>query len=163
MTKSTGVGKGAGGGRPTEYKPVYADQLRKLCLLGAIDKEIADFFNISVTTLNTWKKKYPKFLLSAERGKIIADAEVANKLYQRVVGYDYQEFSEVVSDDKRTITEHDKHMAPDIRAIQFWLKNRRGNVHSTDQGVRWKESFTHTDAEGNAFALHIHKECLPGT
>lgn len=32
------------GGRPTKYKEEYTDQAYKLCLLGATDKEMADFF-----------------------------------------------------------------------------------------------------------------------
>lgn len=31
-------------GRPTKYRPEFAEQARKLCLLGATDKELADFF-----------------------------------------------------------------------------------------------------------------------
>ncbi|MFD0965280.1 hypothetical protein ACFQ02_00145 [Seminibacterium arietis] len=38
--KSTSKGRG----RPTKYKAEYAIQVEKLCLLGAIDKDIADFF-----------------------------------------------------------------------------------------------------------------------
>jgi hypothetical protein len=31
-------------GRPTKYKEEYNEQAYKLCLLGATDKELADFF-----------------------------------------------------------------------------------------------------------------------
>ena len=31
-------------GRPTKYKPEYSAQAQKLCLLGATDAEMADFF-----------------------------------------------------------------------------------------------------------------------
>lgn len=34
-------------GRPTKYKKEYDDQAFKLCLLGATDKEIADFFEVN--------------------------------------------------------------------------------------------------------------------
>ena len=91
---------------------------------------------------------------------------IAEGLYKRAAGYDYVEKEEVVTPGPRgtkkvrSKTTH-KHLPPDIRAIQFWLKNRRGNVHSTDQGVRWKDSFAHTDGDGNAFALHIHHELQP--
>ena len=39
-------------GRPTKYKEEYAEQAYKLCLLGAKDKEMADFFQVSLSTLN---------------------------------------------------------------------------------------------------------------
>jgi hypothetical protein len=68
----------------------YDEQARKLCLLGATDAELADFFGVSEQTLNTWKKVHPKFLESMNRGKIIADAEVAEKLYHRACGYSHE-------------------------------------------------------------------------
>lgn len=47
----------------------YANQALKLCLLGATDKELADFFSVSEQTLNKWKKDYPEFLESLKREK----------------------------------------------------------------------------------------------
>ena len=69
----------------TEQK--YADQALKLCLLGATDKELAEFFSVSEQTLNKWKKDYPEFLESLKKGKNIADANVASRLYNRAIGY----------------------------------------------------------------------------
>ena len=34
-------------GRKSEYRIEYADQALKLCLLGATDKELAEFFSVS--------------------------------------------------------------------------------------------------------------------
>jgi len=45
-------------GRPTDYKEDFNEQAYKLCLLGAIDKDLADFFDIAESTLNEWKLKY---------------------------------------------------------------------------------------------------------
>ena len=42
-------------GRPTKYKHEYAEQTYKLCLLGATDEEIANFFDVNVATINRWK------------------------------------------------------------------------------------------------------------
>ena len=36
-------------GRPTDYKPEFADQARKLCELGATDQELGDFFALFPT------------------------------------------------------------------------------------------------------------------
>ena len=33
--------------RPTKYQEAYAEQARKLCLLGYTDAELADFFEVS--------------------------------------------------------------------------------------------------------------------
>lgn len=39
-------------GRKSAYQKEYANQALKLCLLGATDKELADFFSVSEQTLN---------------------------------------------------------------------------------------------------------------
>src|ERR1051325_6581857 len=76
-------------GRPTEYKPEYCVQVEKLCKLGATDKELADFFDVTEQTINNWKSEHDEFFESIKRGKVLADAEVANKLYHRAIGYSH--------------------------------------------------------------------------
>lgn len=83
--------KNPNAGRKTDYRVAYNKQVEKLCKLGATDVEIADFFEVTERTLNTWKKQYPKFLQSIKSGKITADLEVADKLHTRATGYDIEE------------------------------------------------------------------------
>lgn len=112
--------------RPSKYKIEYENQVYKLCLLGATDKELADFLEISESTLNEWKIKYPMFSESIKRGKEIADATVAEKLYHRAIGYQHKE-TKIVSYEGE-ITDQidiDKHYPPDPTAAIFWLKNRQ--------------------------------------
>lgn len=114
------------GGRPTRYKSEYVEQARKLCLLGAIDKEIADFFGVSVATLNTWKTAHPEFLESLKAGKQIADANVAQSLYNRALGYTTKETKIASFEGRITDTlDVDKHYPPDPTSAIFWLKNRQ--------------------------------------
>jgi hypothetical protein len=113
-------------GRPSLYKKEYDNKVYKLCLLGATDKEIADFFDISEATLNNWKNEYPEFLESIKRGKMEADATVSQKLYHRAIGYEHPEtitasYQGEITDTKEVI----KHYAPDPTAAIFWLKNRQ--------------------------------------
>jgi len=44
-------------GRPTKYLSEYNEQVEKLCKLGATDKQLADFFNVTEKTINNWKVK----------------------------------------------------------------------------------------------------------
>lgn len=39
--------------RPTKYQEAYAEQARKLCLLGYTDAELADFFEVSESLLTS--------------------------------------------------------------------------------------------------------------
>lgn len=54
----------------------FNEQARKLCLLGATDSELADFFGVCERTINNWKSEFPAFLQSIDAGKISADAIV---------------------------------------------------------------------------------------
>ena len=113
-------------GRKSEYKIEYADQALKLCLLGATDKELAEFFSVSEQTLNKWKKDYPEFLESLKKGKSIADANVASRLYNRAIGYNCKATKFAASEGKITDSkEYTEHYPPDTTAAIFWLKNRQ--------------------------------------
>lgn len=113
-------------GRKSSYKEEYANQALKLSLLGSTDKDLADFFGVSEQTLNTWKKKHPEFLESLKKGKQIADSNVASKLYNRAIGYDYDEDHTTKQGDKIIETKKvKKHMPSDTTAAIFWLKNRQ--------------------------------------
>ena len=113
-------------GRPTKYQPEHAEQVYKLCLLGATDKDLADFFGIDEATLNRWKKAYPELCESIKRGKEVADANVAQKLYHRAIGYHHPDtqfatYQGAITDEREYI----KHYPPDPTAAIFWLKNRQ--------------------------------------
>ena len=124
------------GGRPTDYKEEYAEQARKLCLLGATDANLADFFGVVESTINNWKIANPEFLESLKAGKMLADAVVAESLYHRATGYSHQE-EKVFNNGGEIVTyESVKHYAPDPTSAIFWLKNR--------QPDKWREKQEHT-------------------
>lgn len=120
-------------GRKTKYKTKFDDSAYKLCLLGAIDKEIADFFDVCERTLNYWKKEHESFKIALQNGKIIADTEIAQRLYKRAYGYEYFEETEEMAPDTCSPTGFavrykkrvKKEMPPDTGACMAWLKNRR--------------------------------------
>ena len=97
------------------------EQVYKLCLLGATDKQIANIFNVSEQTINTWKEKEPEFLESLKEGKLFADANVSKSLYERANGYVTTEERLV---DGVVITLR-KYHPPDPTSMIFWLKNRQ--------------------------------------
>jgi len=67
-------------GRPTTYDPAYAEQAYKLCLLGATDEQLGDFFEVSRVTIDHWKHEYPLFSDALRRGKLTADGAIAESL-----------------------------------------------------------------------------------
>ena len=111
-------------GRPTKYKKEYDEQAAKLCKLGATDVQLADFFGVTEKTLNNWKHEHPRFLQSLKKGKVFSDDKVEMALYDRAIGYEYDEVKEEQGEQgmKRTVTT--KRIQDNTAAI-FWLKNRR--------------------------------------
>lgn len=136
-------------GRPTAYKAEYAEQAYKLCLLGATDASLADFFGVTEKTVNTWKEKHPEFLQSLKGGKDEADANVAKRLYSRAMGYTHEAVKIVA--DAKTGSEHivpyTEHYPPDTTACIFWLKNR--------QSKQWRDRVEHTGADGGPMQVTV--------
>lgn len=118
-------------GRPSSYRDEYAEQAYKLCLLGATDREMANFFSVSEQTLNAWKTAHEKFLESITRGKEAADANVASRLYERAMGYSHPEVHVSNYQGEVTLTPLTKHYPPDTQAASLWLRNR--------QPAKWRD------------------------
>lgn len=114
------------GGRPTDYKPEYAQQAEKLALLGATDMQMADFFGVSSSTFYLWRNTHPEFSESLKTGKDELDTRVEQSLYHRAMGFEREavkihvtKSGEVVKVPYREI------VPPDTTACIFWLKNRK--------------------------------------
>lgn len=112
-------------GRPSQYREEFDEQARKLCMMGATDKQLAAFFEVSEQTVNAWKVQHPSFFESLKAGKILADAEVAHSLYRRAIGYSHPEDDIKSVGGEIIITPTTKHYPPDSTAMIFWLKNRQ--------------------------------------
>lgn len=141
-------------GRPSKYQEQFAEQARKLCLLGATDKELADFFETSEQTINAWKTAYPEFLESVKKGKTQADADVADRLYQRAMGFEHPEVDIRVVGGEIVQTPIRKIYAPDPTAAIFWLKNR--------QRAKWRDKLDHehTGPDGGPIVTRVELAAL---
>lgn len=112
-------------GRPTLYRPEYAEQAYKLCLLGATNDDIADFFGVCRKTANTWIADQARFGDAVRRGRMVADAEIAESLYQRAKGYSHPDVHVSSFQGDVTLTPITKHYPPDTGAASLWLRNRQ--------------------------------------
>src|SRR5687768_1880875 len=112
-------------GRPSSYREEYAEQARKLCQLGATDRDLADFFEVTVVTIWSWQSRHPEFCASLNRGKEAADDRVERSLYSRATGYTYESEKIIVVDKNVQRLDIIEHVPPDVTACIFWLKNRR--------------------------------------
>ena len=138
-------------GRPSKATEWLTDE--KLTLIqgwardGLSDKQIANNIGIAECTLYDWKKKYPKFTEALKKGKEVADYEVENALYNRAIGYEYEEVMTEVREfpdgsSEKHIRRTKRFIPPDTAAMVFWLKNRKPE--------QWKDKREVTDT--NAIA-----------
>lgn len=120
-------------GRPSKYKPEFPQQAMKLCKLGATDRELADFFQVTESTLNLWKSEHPEFSESLKRGKAESDARVEQSLYRRALGYSHDAVKIMTVGNEVQQVPYVEHYPPDTTACIFWLKNR--------QPDQWRDKF----------------------
>jgi hypothetical protein len=131
-------GEGEKTGRPSMYRSEYVDLCFNYCLLGATDAELAVFFDVTETTVNNWKKDHPEFFESIKKGRAAADANVANRLYCRAMGYEHDDTDIRVISGEIVQTPIRKYYPPDTAAGIFWLKNR--------QKAKWRDKIDHEHA-----------------
>lgn len=159
--KKNKYAEGNNGGRPTDYKPEYAEQVFRLCLLGLTDDELAKYFDVQTSTINNWKKSHEEFLEAVLNGREKADGKVAEGLYKRACGYAFDEVTyeriavdeamqspEEMEEDnqamkieaykKKVVT---KHLPPDPGAAMNWLKNRQKSKWRDNTDVNVTGSF----------------------
>ena len=112
-------------GRPTKLKKSFYEMTTNLCMLGATEKELADFLHVTEATITNWKNSDPKFLAALKAGKEEADAKVSKSLYRRAIGYEHSDIHFSSYEGDVTQTEYTKLYPPDPTSCIFWLKNRR--------------------------------------
>ena len=124
-------------GRPTEYKPEYAEQAEKLCRLGATDTELADFFDVERETIRRWAIAHEDFCGALKAGKDYADERVVRSLYQRATGYSYEAVKVFMpaGAPAPVYAAYTEHVAADVGAAARWLSSRRP--------AEWREKFDH--------------------
>jgi len=111
-------------GRPSAYKPEYAEQAKKLILLGVTDDEMAGFFGVIKQTIYNWRKEFPEFL-DPVAYKSISDAEVAASAHKLATGYDYEVERVIGKGDNAKVVKIKAHVPANPVAQQHWLRNRR--------------------------------------
>lgn len=132
-------------GRPTKYKQEYCIQAEKLCRKGFIDAELADFFEVNVDTIYEWKKVHSEFSDALKSGKRHSDSKVVDALYNRALGYEYEEIKTEKGSAGGKVSVTTKQMAGDTTAQIFWLKNRDSANWKDKQDINHSGSISSAD------------------
>lgn len=145
------------------FHPLLAELLARL---GFTDKEAAEKLGICEKTYTNWKKKYKELLPSIKKGKDDIINKIEHALYQRALGYEYQEidieYEDVLIDDEvkkiKKVKEKQKQMAADVTAIIFSLKNLVPNKWRDRRQVEMSGNVGITMAEIHAAAEELEGE-----
>lgn len=136
-------------GRPSKYKPEFAQRVKMLCASGATLSDLATAFGVSVSTVKLWALEHKAFSAAQKVGKATADRLVEESLFRRAMGYETDETDIRVVGTKLVKTQIRRHYQPDTTACIFWLKNRKPK--------EWRDRQQHelTGAEGRTLAQEL--------
>lgn len=134
---------------PLKFEDLDLEAVRRLSEYGHTDDFMADFFRVPVSTWHSWKKSHPEFFRKLKGWKAVADDRVERALYEKALGYEYEEDA-VVWDRfsrERVQVRLEKRLPPDTTACIFWLKNRRSK--------EWREK-VEVDSKHSGYVQHDH-------
>ena len=108
----------------TKYRLEFVDQARKLAVMGVTNAQLADFFNVSERTIDSWIADKLEFSEAVKVGKAEADKRVERSLYERALGYSHPAQKIMQYEGHPVVVDYVEHYPPDVVACIFWLKNR---------------------------------------
>lgn len=133
----------------SKWRPEMEEQVYRLALLGATNKQIADFYGLPERTIERWNSVNDTFHAAMQRGKMEADMKVAAALFRKATGYSYRETTNITRRNKETgeleivrqeIVE--KHHSPDAYACLKWLALRHrlqwSEVNRTSMDITYR-------------------------
>jgi hypothetical protein len=114
-------------GRKSKLFPEMIHEIEHLARLGAINKDIAEFYRVDITTVENWFRDNPEIYNAKKRGGIMADVTVADSMFKNATGYDYIKTEETYNGEGKLINKREifTHVTGDTTAQIFWLSNRQ--------------------------------------
>lgn len=129
-----GVGPPRGGppaGRARNYNDDEDPRfVRQMCRLGATNAVLADWFGVTIQTIQNWASYFPRFAEAIKVGKGEFDDEIERALASRAMGYTYDAVKIFLpaGTTMPVVVPYREHVPPDVRACEIWLQNRRPDV-----------------------------------
>lgn len=109
-------------------RPQGAALLATWSASGATVSQIASRIGVTVSTLRRWRATHVEIARALDEADDLATTKVEAALYRRALGFDTEETTTTITEGPLGTTEQTKvvvrHVAPDVKAATFWLKNR---------------------------------------
>ena len=160
-------------GRFIKYNPEFARIAYVACSkMGCTLSDLAELFNVSIKTVELWRREFPDFDINVEVGRDEFDSSVVEQsLLKRALGYEYEEEEHVripIRNEDGKIIGHDmvlgklkkKQLVPDVHAQQFWLRNRSPRRWPDDKKVTSNKIEKHLHANLNIDMAKLTDEQL---
>jgi hypothetical protein len=134
-----------GRGQPSKWgthvEPRLED-VRQWAKAGATNKEIAAALGINIDTFCVYQNQYPEFSEAIREGRMSGAAEVKTALLKLAVGFNATEAEEIIMKDEngavtgRKQTKRTRAVAPDLKAIEAYLRNTADEWSDLDSASR---------------------------
>ena len=115
-------------GRPSGYKPAYAELARRMVRAGATRETLWTTFGIGHETFSQWCQRYPEFKAAIKEERWVADEQVAAALFKKATGYTRKVVKAMQHNGVPVLAEYEEQVAPDTAAAFIWLKNRQPEI-----------------------------------
>jgi hypothetical protein len=160
------------GGRPSKYRPEFAEIARKVILNTAdcSDASLARMFRVGKATICRWKYEHEDFRNAYyEAWDYVSVHGVEKSLLKLAIGYEYKEITRepfLLTGELKITKEVTKYAAPNKGAIEMILKNRAGKrwpKGESRDGLPPLELHIHTKPKGEADYATSPGNILPDT
>lgn len=112
-----------------KFDPAMIEDATKLAAAGATLAELAEHFDVALSTLKLWRVKHPEFGEAVRVAAANADEIVKRSLFERATGFTIIEkvpmkLKDAMGNERVEIHTIEKQIPPDTTAQIFWMKNR---------------------------------------
>lgn len=124
------------------FYPEYVEQARQLSQLGCTDFELAEFWQVTLRDIASWRLHHHEFAAAIKLGTEIPTDNVERAAYASAVGYSYKAERPIknhLTGEIEIIT-YTAHKPPDMKAVIFWLINKRGEDWKDSKIIERKNS-----------------------
>ena len=144
---------------PAPYKPEYAEEARTLGLLGeTTDEALARALEVTVETLDEWRRTEPEFARAVRYGRMMGDAQAAGGLHGAAIGPSHQadKIFMFAAWEKPLYAPYTRRYPPSGTSALRWLERRR----ASDWGIKKDSGAQQYDDTGHLSDEEIGQELL---
>lgn len=147
-------------GRPTKFSEPIAERILELSRLGMTDVQIASDIGIALSTLYLWKANHASFSEAVAQSKDVANELVKAALFRAAMGYVHPSVKVFYDSKLGKIVTHNmpKYYPPNVRAAQFWLRNRDPKNWNHGDGMQLPDMPTN-ETDSDVYPVTFERFC----